>query len=94
MREALQEFRESVHRAGELSPPPSLQAIVGQPVLQWRWAAAAMMVIGLGAIPAYRDAQAKQRAAEEASADARLMEQVNSALSRPVPVALSVLMGN
>ena len=90
----LNEFRDAIHRAGEASAPPSLQTIFKQPVLQWRWAAAAMVVIGLGAIPAYRDAQAKQQAAEEAMADARLMEQVNSAVARPVPVALSVLMGN
>jgi hypothetical protein len=48
----------------------------------------------LVAIPVYRSIQVKQRAAEEEMADARLMEQVNSAVSRPVPVALSVLMGN
>jgi uncharacterized membrane protein len=94
MRDALQEFRDAMHRAGAKSIPPSLQTILGQPVLQWRWAAAAMVAIGLGAIPVYRDAQAKQQAAEEAMADSRLMEQVNNAIERSVPVALSALMGN
>lgn len=96
MKEALQEFRDVMHRAGEASAPPSLQMLLGQPepVLQFRWAAAVLLAIGLGAIPVYRDMQAKQRAEEEQMADALLMEQVNSAISRPVPVALSVLMGN
>ncbi len=71
MKDALHEFRDAMHRASEQSTPPSLQTILKQPVLQWRWAAAAMVVIGLGAIPVYRDAQAKQQAAEEAMADAR-----------------------
>jgi hypothetical protein len=94
MRKALQEFRDAMHREGELSTPPTLQAILKQPVLQWRWAVAAMVVIGLGAIPGYRDAQTRQRAAEQQLADAQLLEQVNRALERSVPAALSVLLGN
>jgi hypothetical protein len=96
LRETLKEFRDAVHLAGEQSQAPSLQTILNgrAPVLQLRWAAAAMVAIGLGAIPVYRDMQARQRAADEQLADVRLMEQVNSAVSRPVPVALSVLMGN
>jgi hypothetical protein len=96
MRDALKEFRESVHRAGERNAPPTLQAILepSGAVLQFRWAAAVIVVIGLGAIPVYRDARERQKLEEQQRADAQLMEQVNGALSRPVPVALSVLMGN
>lgn len=94
MRDALKEFRDAVHREGARSAPPSLLAILGQPVLQWRWAAAAMVVIGLGAIPAYRNAQERQREAEQQRADALLMQQVNSVISRSAPRAFAALMGN
>lgn len=86
----LEEFRSAMHAAGAHSEIPSLQAILRrESVLQFRWAAAAMVVIGLCSVPIYRDAQ--QRTQEQA--DAMLMEKVNAALSRSVPRALSPLMG-
>lgn len=93
----LEEFRAAIYAAGEQSEIPSLRAILERrqpaPVLQFRWAAAAMAVVALGAIPIVRDAREQQRATERDLADAVLMEKVNAALSRPVPRALSPLMG-
>lgn len=88
----LEEFRAAMHAEGARSRVPSLEEIVGrsQPVLQFRWAAAAVLAVSLGAIPVYRDAQQRQ----QDRADALLMEKVNAALSRPVPRALSPLVGN
>lgn len=95
LRSAVKEFREAVHREGARGPGPSLQAILERrrpnaPVLQWRWAVAAMVIVGLGAIPVYRNVQ-EQR---ELAADAALLQQVDAALARTAPRAFSVLVGN
>ncbi len=96
-RTGLNEFRQAMHDEGERSAIPSLQRILERgnptPVLQFRWAAAAMVAITLAALPIYNDAARRQREAELYKADALLMERVNSALSRPVPRALAPLMG-
>ena len=91
----LEEFRAAIHAEGARSRVPSLREIMGraEPVLHFRWAAAAMVALTLGAIPIYRDAQQRQREAELEMADALLMQRVNAALARPVPRALSPLMG-
>jgi hypothetical protein len=51
---------------------------------------AAMLLITVGAMPVYRNAQRR----EQERADSVLMEKVNAALSRPVPRALAPLLGN
>lgn len=88
----LEEFRAAMHAEGARSRVPSLEEIAGrgESVLHFRWAAAAMVALTVGAIPLYRDAQ--RRAQDQA--DALLMHKVNAALSRPVPRALSPLVGN
>ena len=88
----LEEFRAAMHAEGARSHVPSLQEIVGrgESVLHFRWAAAAMVAVILGAVPAYLDA--RQR--EQDQADALLMQKVNAALSQPVPRALAPLLGN
>jgi thiamine biosynthesis protein ThiC len=98
LRKALAEFRETIHQEGEQRQVPALETIlgIGRPaqVLQLRWALAAMVIVYLGAIPVYQNARQQQRETEQELADAMLMERVNAAVSRPVPRALSPLMGN
>jgi uncharacterized protein YlxW (UPF0749 family) len=97
-RKGLAEFRAAMHEEGERSRVPSLQEILERrqpaPVLQFRWAVAAMVALTLGAVPVYRDTQQRQREADQERADVLLMDKVNAALSRPVPRALAALMGN
>jgi hypothetical protein len=50
-----------------------------------RWALVAAALLVLAAVPVYRDAQERQRQAEIARADARLLEQVDAEVSRAVP---------
>ena len=96
-RTRLNEFRQAMHDDGDRSAIPSLQQILERgnptPVLQFRWAAAAMVAMTLAAIPVYNDSVRRQHQAELNRADALLMERVNAALARPVPRALSPLMG-
>jgi CTP:molybdopterin cytidylyltransferase MocA len=93
-RGVLGQFRDAVHEeAGQCEPP----------VLSWRersrtkpalrWAVAAVVAIVLGAIPFYENARERQRAANQATADQVLMEQVDEGLSRSVPLAMSPLAG-
>ncbi|HLK64044.1 MAG TPA: hypothetical protein VKU19_11425 [Bryobacteraceae bacterium] len=50
-----------------------------------RWVLAAAAVLVLVMVPAYQNVREKKRAAEQAAADAILMERVESAVSRTVP---------
>ena len=58
-----------------------------------RLAAVAMALLMLGGVLTFRDVQ-RTRATAQEKADAALMQQVSAALSRPVPRALSPLIGN
>jgi hypothetical protein len=95
-REALARFRDAVHQAGEQNESPGLQIILERERsakgLRLRWAAAAAVVLVLGVIPVYRNTQQRQREAEQAKADALLLEQVNAGLSRSVPRAMAPLL--
>jgi cytochrome c-type biogenesis protein CcmH/NrfG len=96
-RNALGRFREAVRLEGERSEVPGLRAILERERratgVRLRWAAAAAVVaLALGAIPAYENAVLKQREAEQEKADALLMEQVNAGLSRSVARAMTPLM--
>jgi hypothetical protein len=90
------QFREAIHRAGERSEIPRLQAILAggrrsSMGLTLRWAAVAAVMLMLAAVPAYESAQ-RQRELDQEKADALLMEQVNANLSRSVPRAMAPLM--
>jgi hypothetical protein len=93
--EAVAKFRDVVHREGERSESPGLQAILSRDrsarSFRLRWAVAAVVALALGAIPAYEDAR-RQREAEQEKADAVLMEQVNAGLARSVPRAMAPLL--
>jgi hypothetical protein len=95
-RDTLGQFREAVREAGERSEIPGLQAILERERratgVRLRWAAAAVVALVLGAIPAYENALQRQREAEQEKADALLMEQVNAGLSRSVARAMAPLM--
>jgi putative copper export protein len=100
---AVSNFRNAIHQEGERAAIPSLPAILSgerrQNGLSPRltkatWAAAVAVVLALGAIPAYQNAQRlklQQREAEQEKADTLLMEQVNAGLSRSVPRAMTPL---
>jgi hypothetical protein len=95
-REALAMFRDAVRQEGERNESPGLQAILERERsaqgLRLRWAAAAAAVLVLGTIPAYKNAQQRQSEAEQAKADALLLEQVNVGLSRSVPRVMAPLL--
>lgn len=100
-REAVARFRDALRQEGERSESPGLQAILSRDRSaksirpQWTrvaWAAAAVVALMLGAIPAYERAQERQREAEQEKADAQLLEQVNAGLARAVPRAMAPLM--
>ncbi len=103
-REAVARFRDALRQEGERSESPGLQAILSRnrsaksirpQRTRVAWAAAAVVALMLGAIPAYERAlreNARQRAAEQEKADAQLLEQVNAGLARSVPRAMAPLM--
>jgi hypothetical protein len=99
--EAVARFRDAVHQEGERTASPGLDAILARERrskrARLRFAVAAMVVLALGAIPAYENARhmnaQRQREAAQARADALLLEQVNAGLSRSVPRAMAPLMG-
>ena len=96
-REALAGFHDAVRQEGEQNESPGLQAILDRERsvkgLRLRWAAAAAVVLVLSAIPAYKNAQQRQSEAEQAKADALLLEKVRAGLSRSVPRAMTPLLG-
>jgi hypothetical protein len=96
-RETLTRFRDAVREQGEQSRSPGFRAILEHErerrSIRMRWAVAAVVVLLLGAIPVYKNAQERQREAEQEKADALLLEQVNAGLSRSVPRAMAPLMG-
>jgi hypothetical protein len=95
-REAIAEFRHSIHREGERNGSPGLQAILSRDRrakgLRLRWAAAAAVALMLAAVPTYENVQQRQREAEQEKADTLLLQQVNAGLSRSVPRAMTPLM--
>jgi len=88
-------FRDAMRGEGERSSSPGLQAILAREHrssgLRLRWAATAVVVMMLAAIPTYENVQKRQRLAEE-KADALLLEQINAGLSRSVPRAMAPLL--
>jgi hypothetical protein len=94
-REALERFRDALHREGERSGIPSLQAIqLGERRangFRLQWAVAAVVLLTLAAVPAYENVQ-RQREIEQEKADTLLMQQVNAGLARSVPRAMTPLM--
>jgi hypothetical protein len=96
-REAIAQFRHSIHREGERNGSPELQAILSRDRrangLRLRWAAAAVVALAMAAVPAYENVLQRQRDAKQEKADALLLEQVNAGLSRSVPRAMTPLMG-
>jgi hypothetical protein len=96
-REAITEFRHSIHRESERTGIPGLPAILSRErraaSLRVRWAAAAVVALMLAAVPAYENVQQRQREAQQDKADTLLMQQVNAGLSRSVPRAMTPLLG-
>lgn len=95
-REAIAQFRHSIHREGERNGSPGLPAILSRErraaSLRVRWAAAAVVALMLAAVPAYENVLQRQREAEQEKADTLLLQQVNAGLSRSVPRAMTPLM--
>lgn len=93
-RKTLNEFRGELHDRAAQTPAPRLQALLNrqQPATPhtFRWVAAAIVVVTLGSVPVYRDAQERARQEQE-RADAQLLEQINASLSRSVPRAFGAL---
>jgi hypothetical protein len=96
-REAVEHFRDALREQGEQTASPGLQDILERDrvrrYIRMQWAVAAVVMLFLGAIPVYRNAQDRQREAEQEKADAVLLEQVNAGLARSVPRAMAPLMG-
>lgn len=94
-REALTHFRDSLHDAGEKNESPGLPGILAYEHqvrrVRLRWVAAAAMVLVLAAVGSYPTARQQRRAAEQARADALVLERVNAGLARPVPRAMAPL---
>jgi hypothetical protein len=88
------EFRGALQVQAERTPAPRLQTILDRERPQahhaLRWAAAAVLVVTLGSIPVYREAQQRERKEQE-RADAQLLKQINTSLSRSVPRAFGAL---
>jgi hypothetical protein len=96
--EALAHFRGAMIQEGERNHSPSLQAILElehrSTGRQLPWATLMLLVLGLGAIPAYMHEQSQRSKAARERADAILSEQVDAGLSRSVPRAMAPLMGS
>ena len=86
----LKEFRDAVRAQADGQPRPSVRELLvpeATPVLHWRWAAAASMLLVVAGVPMYQEAE-RQRQRE---ADVRLLQQVDEALSRSAPRAFAAL---
>jgi hypothetical protein len=101
-REAVSGFRNAMREEGERSVCPGLQTILHRQQVaksfRLRWAAAAAVILlTLGAVPVYQDAvyknAQKEREAAQEQADILLLEQINAGLSRSEPPAMAPLMG-
>ena len=95
-RDSVGEFRHAVHSAAQRSECPGLEGVLERERIakrvRVRWAAAAAIVLVAAGVVPYRHAQEQQRAAEQAQADARVLERVNDGLSRSVPRAMAPLL--
>lgn len=93
-RKAVTEFRAAVREAGEQYASPGLHDILERERsarrVRWQWAAAGVMMLALAAIPLYRQAQ-REQPADEARADALMLERVNVGLARSAPRAMAAL---
>ena len=92
MEAALALFRGSVRHWSEgqsRAEPPAIGNILPARRGSWaqplRWALVAATLVVLAAVPVYRNVQDRQRQAEDARADALLLEQVDAEVSRAVP---------
>jgi hypothetical protein len=96
--DAVARFRSAMIQEGERSQSPSLQAILEleRPSTgrHLHWAAVILLVLALGAIPAYLHERQLHREAAEERADAMLSAQVDAGLSRSVSRAMVPLMGS
>jgi hypothetical protein len=76
--------------APERWKPLQQRGRVGRSALRWSMAAAALAIAA--ALPICKNLNDRRREAEAFSADARLWEEVNAQISRPVPSSLEPLM--
>jgi hypothetical protein len=95
-RQALARFRDVVRQEGEQSESPWLQMILERQRqvsrLRLRWAAAAVIMLVLGTIPAYERVRQQHREAEQEEANALLFQQVNTGLARSAARAMTPLL--
>jgi hypothetical protein len=99
LEDAIRWFRSSVHEwsrrvpLGGWEPETAVRRSIAQPK---RWAVIATTIattlVILAGVPIYRNVE-RQHAAEQAWADALLLEQVDAGLSRPVPAPMEPLLG-
>ena len=88
----LAQFGGAVRDWSAAAPPAWRQPVSLSPRFSWpRMVLAATTLLILVALPVYWSARARQRAAEAARADAQLLEQVDSAISRAVPEPMEPL---
>jgi len=89
----LSQFRGAVREWGADEPAPAWR----EPAAPGAWfswprlACATALVLLMTAAPVYWTARARERAAAEARADAQLLEQVDSSISRAVPESMEPL---
>ena len=89
----LGQFRGGVREWSAVTAPPAWRQPASRshwPPVQRLMLAAATLLL-LVAMPVYWNVRQKQKAAEAARADAQLLEQVNSSLSRAVPEPMEPL---
>ncbi len=93
-RKTIDGFRGELEDRAAQVPTPQLRTLLNRerpaPPHTLRWAAAAIVVLSLGSIPVFHDAQQRARQEQE-RADAQLLEQINASLSRSVPRAFGAL---
>jgi len=88
----LAQFRGAVRDWSAADPPAWRQSVSHSARFSWpRLVVAAAALSILAAVPVYWRAHARERAAEAARADAQLLEQVDSAISRAVPEPMEPL---
>jgi hypothetical protein len=88
----LLQFRGAVREMSSSAPPPAWRQPASGPWFSWpRLAFAAVTLLLLAVLPVYWSARVKRQAAESARADALLLEQVDSSISRAVPAPMEPL---